>query len=164
MVWAGRDSFFTYHIKNKHTMKLKEIKGFEGLYAADTINGDIYSLNYKRTNSIKKLKPADQKGYGVVYLRKEGKTQKHYLHRLIWMAEYGEISQGLTIDHIDSNKENNSISNLQLMSRQANISKAHLGKVAWNKGKQLSEEHKQKILESRKRYFQSLKLKGKINP
>ena len=144
-------------------MKLKEIKGYEGVYAADIVKGEIYSLNYRRSNSIKKLKTSDHNGYQVVYLRKNGKTQKHYVHRLIWMAENGEIPQELTIDHIDCNKENNTITNLQLMTREANISKAHSGKIAWNKGRKLSDEHKRKILESRKMYFQKKKSIGKIN-
>ncbi|HDT6063955.1 TPA: HNH endonuclease [Enterobacter kobei] len=35
-------------------------------------------------------------------------------HRVVWSIANGEIPQGMTIDHIDRNPENNEISNLRL--------------------------------------------------
>jgi len=37
-------------------------------------------------------------------------------HRWIWMNTYGEIPKGMHIHHIDGNKDNNDISNLQMLS------------------------------------------------
>lgn len=44
-----------------------------------------------------------------------GKENKGYLHRFIYTACYGPIPEGLQVNHIDENKSNNSIFNLNLM-------------------------------------------------
>lgn len=41
-------------------------------------------------------------------------------HRLIWMFHYGDISDGLEIDHIDRNSKNNRIENLRLSTSSQN--------------------------------------------
>lgn len=43
------------------------------------------------------------------------------LHRIIWIAVNGEIPINMEINHIDENKENNSIFNLSLMSHKDNV-------------------------------------------
>ena len=48
------------------------------------------------------------------------KDQVHSLHRLIWIWHYGEIPQGLVVDHIDQDKGNNRIENLRLATRKQN--------------------------------------------
>ena len=47
------------------------------------------------------------------------------VHRLVWETFNGLIPDGLTIDHIDSNKQNNCLSNLRLLTRKENTSIAH---------------------------------------
>ena len=42
------------------------------------------------------------------------------IHRLVWETFKGEIPEGLEIDHIDNNRKNNSLSNLQLVTRAEN--------------------------------------------
>ena len=41
-------------------------------------------------------------------------------HRLIWLYHNGSIDENLQIDHIDGNKNNNSIENLRLITAQEN--------------------------------------------
>jgi len=53
-------------------------------------------------------------------------ADKEYVHRWVWKAFVGEIPLGFVIDHIDNNKKNNHLSNLQLLSRTDNLRKAHL--------------------------------------
>ena len=50
--------------------------------------------------------------YGYAVLNFKGKMYAQ--HRIIWEMFNGPIPKGLTIDHIDRNKQNNLISNLRL--------------------------------------------------
>jgi hypothetical protein len=49
----------------------------------------------------------------------EGKLK--YLHRYLWEQEHGPIPEGMTIDHIDGDKKNNSMSNLRMVSQSDNL-------------------------------------------
>ena len=49
-------------------------------------------------------------------------------HRIVYALAHGECPAVLTVDHIDGNKDNNSVENLQLLTRGQNSSKAHIGK------------------------------------
>lgn len=119
---------------NKEFKKTK----FDGYYVSK--DGFIITIKVKggqgksdynkpRYHSIKK----DKDGYYEVCLSHivDGVTKKTYkrLHRLIWETFNGEIPKGLTIDHIDNNKENNSLSNLQLMTRSDNTTKANKRRI-----------------------------------
>ena len=53
-------------------------------------------------------------GYANISLRlKSGERKSFKLHRAVWMAKNGEIPKGMQILHLDSNKLNCSLSNLQ---------------------------------------------------
>lgn len=63
----------------------------------------------------------DSKGYIRANLQKDSGGQQHWrLHRLIWTAVNGEIPKGMQVNHIDENKGNNCISNLNLMTNYEN--------------------------------------------
>jgi hypothetical protein len=118
-------------------MTLKDIKGYEGLYAV-TEDGRVWS--YSRN---KWLKPGFTRGYCAVRLCKDGQAKSFLIHRLVYSTFKGEIPEGLDVDHIDNNRSNNMIDNLQLLTHAENNRKAH-------KGKKLSEESKRKLSESNK--------------
>ena len=48
-------------------------------------------------------------------------SQTFLVHRVIWEAFHGEIPEGLQINHIDGNKANNSLSNLELVTPAENM-------------------------------------------
>lgn len=55
------------------------------------------------------------------YIRVRGGNGKEYrAHRVIWSLFNGEIPEGMLIDHIDGNKQNNKIDNLRLATRTQN--------------------------------------------
>ena len=65
------------------------------------------------------------KGYLLLELTVNGKRKRTSIHRLIWEAFNGPIPDGLTIDHIDNDKTNNRLDNLQLLTNAENNSKGH---------------------------------------
>lgn len=79
----------------------------------------------------------DKTGYYLGASKIDGK--RHRLHRYIWEYYNGEIPEGYDIHHIDHNKDNNELKNLELISRSKH-SKLH--------NKELTEEQKQKRKEN----------------
>ena len=93
-------------------MKLEGYSNYE-IYPE---TGQVWS--YKNNRFIGSY---DGRGYVLCTLTKDDGTQEHWrMHRLIWSSVYGEIPEGLQVNHIDENKENNSIYNLNLMTNAEN--------------------------------------------
>lgn len=68
----------------------------------------------------------NSRGYNQISLLRNDETGRKVLtlmsHRLIWIIHYGLITDSsLVINHIDGNKLNNSISNLELVSVTRNL-------------------------------------------
>ena len=61
-----------------------------------------------------------QKGYEVFYRRGVGTV---YVHRLVYETFIGDIVSGMVIDHIDEDKQNNALWNLQLLTQSDNLKK-----------------------------------------
>ena len=94
---------------------IKEVTGFPK-YLIDT-NGNIYN---KRTN--KKLKISDNgRGYKKVSLyTEEGKMVNKYIHRLVAETFIDNPNNLSEVNHIDENKANNSVDNLEWCNRKYN--------------------------------------------
>ena len=86
------------------------------------------SRGHNRKEKI--LKQYDsKKGYKRVELYFEGKRKEFKVHQLVAMAFLNHIpcGYGLVVDHIDNNKKNNNIDNLQLITQRENSSKDRKG-------------------------------------
>jgi hypothetical protein len=94
-------------------LKIDNFSNYE-IYPKD---GKIWSLkNNKYVGS--KLKD----GYWQSNLCGDnGNIWSGHLHRVIYTACYGDIPKGFDVNHIDENKSNNSIFNLELLTRKENI-------------------------------------------
>lgn len=91
-----------------------EIRGYEGLYSV-TSDGRIWS--YKASRWLKSS--PNSRGYQVVTLRGRGKSTK-YVHRLVAEAFILKLPDRHQVNHIDGNKTNNCVSNLEWCSSQYN--------------------------------------------
>ena len=114
--------------KSKQNVEMKcDVFYYHHIYTNFGANkyGQIYN---KKTNrvSIGNLKP---NGYMKITLSQIGLTQKTLcIHRLVYECFNGQISLKMQINHIDSNKQNNCIDNLELMTRSENMKHAHEAK------------------------------------
>ena len=82
-------------------------------------DGKIWSYKTKKF-----LKPQTVKGgYQQVKLYdNEGKMKRYYIHRVVWESVNGsQIPEGYEINHISEAKDENSITNLELVSHKENI-------------------------------------------
>lgn len=102
----------------------KAVVGYEGLYEVSDF-GNVRSLNYMKTWKVNVLKPGNCHGYLRVKLSKDGKTKDFLVHRLVYEAFRGAIPKGLTVDHVNGDKSDNRLENLQLLTQRDNARKSN---------------------------------------
>lgn len=91
----------------------RDIEGYEGLYQVSNL-GRVKSLGNDKTKKEKILKFGKNKdGYLFVVLCKEGKRKNYTIHRLVANAFIKNPSNLTCINHIDEDKTNNLVSNLE---------------------------------------------------
>lgn len=98
-------------------MKWKQIEGYEKYSVSDT--GLV-----KNTKSGWFLTCAkDKYGYLYVSFPENGKVKKVRIHRLVATTFIPNPENKATVDHINGNKEDNRVSNLQWLSYKENLNK-----------------------------------------
>lgn len=107
----------------------KRIDSIEGL--EEYKNYEVSSLGkIKNCTSNKILKPRVlESGYLLMYLGANGIYKNFYLHRLVALAFLPNPNNFTDVDHIDGNKFNNAIDNLQWLSHEDNVKKSNNKKV-----------------------------------
>ena len=114
---------------NREYIEFKDIKFYwhpKYKYYLASRCGQILSLKQKE-KKILKLQVSNS-GYFMFGLYENG-NKSYYVHRFVFETFKAIIPKGMEIDHRDSNKKNNNIINLQLLSRLENIRKARCKKV-----------------------------------
>ena len=121
--------------------EFKSIKGYEGLYEISNL-GKVKSLNYNNSQKEKILKAGVAgNGYYTVGLYKNGKMKTNSLHVLVAITFLGHTTCGhkLVVNHIDFDKLNNKVSNLEIVTQRKNANQKHMKSsskfvgVSWNK-------------------------------
>lgn len=110
---------------------LKDVIGYEGIYQIDEF-GNVYSLERKVVKhdgfrTVPKTilrKSKDKNGYIRMTLSKNGIRKKYSLHRLLALAFIKNANNKTCINHIDGDKLNNSLTNLEWVSRSENTKHA----------------------------------------
>ena len=101
-------------------MKKQSIPNYEGRYSA-TDDGRIYS---HLTNRFLKQQKT-HRGYMSVHLFKNGVSSRKRVHRLVAKAFISNPNEKEQINHIDGNKENNRVENLEWCTRSENAKDAY---------------------------------------
>ena len=98
----------------------KDVIGYEGLYQVSNF-GRVKSLKrYRNNHSKQQLIPEsikatrkDKQGYLLLDLYKDNKPKTVRIHRLVAEHFLNNIDNKETVNHIDGNKENNNLMNLE---------------------------------------------------
>lgn len=148
----------------------KDIPGYEGLYQASDL-GNVKSLNHIRNNGTnkymqkgKKLKfSKDHNGYLLVRLSKNGIAKTYKLHRIIAMTFIENTFNKKTINHINGNKEDNRVNNLEWATQKEQIDHQHkILKVPYSDCKKCHEANKKKIIRNDGKIYNSI-MEAKID-
>ena len=127
----------------------KDILDYEGLYQVSNLgrvkglkrtivrsNGVIYSAKEKMITIHKSTN-----NYSIVMLNKDGVSKTKQLHQLVasTFLKYTPCPISAVINHIDHNRTNNLLSNLEIISQRENTNRKHLKSsskytgVCWDK-------------------------------
>lgn len=98
----------------------KDIVGYEGLYQVSNM-GHVKSLNYNHTGKQKELAfKRHNSGYLTVTLCKDGVHKNKSLQTLVANAFIENPDCKPCVNHIDGNKENNTVTNLEWVTYSQN--------------------------------------------
>lgn len=98
--------------------KWEDIRGYESLYQVSN-NGKVRN---KQTG--KNLKAGISGGYYRVVLSKNSQAHSYTVHKLVMENHNRSPREDEVINHIDSNKLNNNIDNLEYVTQKENVRKA----------------------------------------
>ena len=96
----------------------KDIPGYEGIYQASSL-GRIRSLKYDKVRILKPQRITS--GYYMVKLWLNNAGKSSTVHRIVWTAFNGPIPEGLEVNHRNEKKDDNSLANLELVTRKENV-------------------------------------------
>lgn len=146
----------------------KTIEGYEGIYEVSSI-GRIGSLaridasGHNRKSKIRKTTISNC-GYHLVLLSNGENRKNCAVHRIVANAFIPiDDNKLLDVNHIDGNKLNNRVENLEWLTRGENIRHAYelgLSKFVYAKGEK---NHKAKLSDSQVREIKLLILAGESN-
>jgi len=105
----------------------KDVVGYENIYMVSnmgrvkSIDRTVLGENGKIFNFKGRLiKPSIEFGYERVTLSKNNKRKKYRVHRLVAIAFLGDYGEEMLVNHIDENKRNNKLENIEWVTPKEN--------------------------------------------
>ena len=105
----------------------KDIEGYKGLYQISNL-GNVKSLHCNKEKIMKLTIRSKNYPYYFVGLLKNGKRKYFAVHRLVAMMFIPNPNNYEQVDHLDGNKLNNNVENLEWVTPKENTNRA------WQKG------------------------------
>ncbi len=111
----------------------KDVAGYEGVYQVSNL-GRVKSLDrtipHNKYGSVRRngkiLKPfIDTYGYLKVRLCNDGTGRNEFVHRLVALAFIPNPQNKETVNHINGNKHDNTVANLEWNTQAENVKHAH---------------------------------------
>lgn len=129
-----------------------------GAVFVDPLDGSAY------TNRIgdcpRRLGSTNSAGYIVCTLHWKGQRKQIKLHRLVWLATWGEIPDGYVPDHINRIRDDNRAVNLRLVTAKGNAANRRSYRGASNPCAKLTAEAVRSIRRIRASYSTKAALFG----
>lgn len=126
------------------------IKNYEGKYEVSNLGRvrNLHAMRNTKDTGVRVLKPhVATNGYYCVHLFKDGKRKLHTIHRLIAIAFIPNPNGYREVNHIDENKLNNSLDNLEWVTHKYNIAYSHNIEKAYSKTRRAVLVHDKKTKE-----------------
>jgi len=109
----------------------KDVVEFEGFYQVSNIGNFRRHPDKQSKSKYRKVLPLERKthinklGYPYATLCKDNIASKKTLHQLVAAAFIPNFQYGMVVNHLDGDKQNNALSNLDVCSHQVNNLHAH---------------------------------------
>ena len=118
----------------------KDVIGYEGVYQVSNL-GNVKSFRYGKERQMKQSK--DSSGYLVIGIRLNNVPKIRRVHQLVAESFLNHTRCGykLVVNHIDFNKTNNKLDNLEIVTQRENSNQKHLKSsskyvgVCWDKNR-----------------------------
>ena len=127
MIYEGFRRRGKIHFQRPNIEMKCEIFHYHPIYTNYGVNkyGQIYNKKTKRCS----IGSIQSTGYLMTTLKQIGLPCKHFLvHRFVYECYNGDIPDKMQINHIDSNRQNNCVDNLELVTRSENMKLAYKAK------------------------------------
>lgn len=139
------------------TEEFRDILGYEGIYLVSN-KGNVWT-NYRKNGVERILKPIKNKGgYLIVNLYKYGKKKQFLIHRLVAQAFIVNHQNKPFVNHIDGNRQNNLLSNIEWCTQKENVTHAIHVLHKWSQSEKQSEAARATGIKNRKLNFETAEL------
>lgn len=110
-------------IEETEIEKWVAVPEYKGLYEINE-KAQVRSLNYKNYQKLMEQR-GERAGYKTVRLSNKGKINTVFVHRLMGLTYINNADKKCCVNHLDGNKTNNSLNNLEWVTHSENMKHAY---------------------------------------